>query len=176
MKEKYDNSVYSVDNPYTLRWRFDFDESLMSICNINDDGYDTGNLSEEDRETIELMYGGFRNLKTFVETHVAPLTPECADRLLKDGGAAYIDYVCTGYPNPDGKTYHAVEFWETENNIKTEACSYDSDFDRNGCFVFEECSAFPCHSRTFENGELVYDFRTADGRSLEEEQEEEHER
>ncbi len=90
------NKHYTNDNPYELRWRFDFDDSLLSVCNINGENYDKSNLSNEDKEQIKMDYCYLKTLQDFIKFSGC-LTEKQKQELSLDNNVTYIDYVNLGW-------------------------------------------------------------------------------
>ncbi len=146
---------YTSDDPYRLVWRFDFDESLISVCNINGENYDKNNLSDEDIENIEMDYMYLKNTATFIKD--SGICGNSAKVL--DDGSAYIDFVNEGWPNSDGKTYSYREYLLTEKGNRLDLCAgEDAELSDDGFFTFDDIE-IPCKTRVFEDGVEMYDYR-----------------
>lgn len=149
---------YTKANPYELRWRFDFDNSLITVCNINGDKYDKCNLSDRDKELIEIEYCYLKSLKDFIQSSGC-LTETQRHELAFDNAPSYIDYVNLGWANKDGNTYSSTEYWETSNGVKSFAYEeFDAPLSEEGLFQFG-LYTFPCMTRVIENGIVTMDYR-----------------
>lgn len=152
------NINYTKENPYELRWRFDFDDTLLSVCNINGDYYDINNLSEEDKNLIEMEYEYLKSISHFIKKSGC-LSEEQINILKDDTESKYIDYVNIGWINPDNTTYSFIQKWITQNGI--EAFDYsgeDAPLSKSGLFNFS-IDNFPCYTRCLENGTVYMDYR-----------------
>lgn len=157
--EKYDKETGS--ERYELRWCFDFDPSLLSVCNINGENYNPHCLSEEEKEIIEDNYTYLKDMDHFVK-HSGCLTPEQKADLLVDYTASYVDYVNVGWKNKDKKTYSFVQYWESSNGVVS--FDYDGDdapLSKDGLFQFG-WDTFPCMTKMMEDGIVIIDYRAED--------------
>lgn len=149
---------YTKANPYELRWRFDFDNSLVSVCNINGEDYDKSHLSDEDKEHIEMAYCYLKSLQAFIKSSGC-LTEAQKHELASDDTPSYIDYVNLGWANEDGNTYSFAQYWETSNGVKSFAYEeFDAPLSEEGLFQFG-LYTFPCMTRVIENGIVTMDYR-----------------
>ena len=145
---------YTEENPYKLVWRFDFDETLVSVCNISGYRYDKNNLTEEDLDDIEQEHGYLKNITTFIEQWIVGDGKE-----VLDDGSSYIDYVNEGWPNSDGKTYSGRQYWLTEKGNRLDDCFFDDwELSEDGLFAFDNLE-LPDITRVFEDEVLGYDYR-----------------
>lgn len=138
---------YTKENPYRLRWRWDFDPTLESVLTINGDDPQT----EEERNELKDQYGYLKNVAAFVKAMKLPIN-------LRDG-SRYIDYVNEGWPNPDGLTYSFRQYWRTSKG--TEVFDYEGNnapFSKEGLFQFDD-STYPTLTRVVEDGYGIYDYR-----------------
>jgi hypothetical protein len=157
---------YTKEHPYDLRWRFEFDETLRSVCNINGYQYDPDNLSEMELKKIQKMFGYLRSLKDFLEEGI--LWKDQTTALLKaDPKCTYIDYVYQGWANDDKETFSFKQFWETsdgttalDNEGTNALLSSESLFDFDD-FIHGVCGGdyYFC-TQVLENGKVTTDWKT----------------
>lgn len=154
-------SQFSKDRPYVLRWRFDFDPSLHSVCRINGGKYDPENLSDDDMAKIEEEFGEYKDIKTFCQAWLEKERIEDLKDFLADG-FAWIDYVCVGIPNKTHAKYHGCEYWELpDGHRSSNCCEYDEEFSSDGCFQFCD-DGLPLCTRVFVDGKCTFDYRTGE--------------
>lgn len=142
------NKGYTKENPYRIRWRWDFDPTLESVLTINGDNPKT----EEERNELKDFYEYLKDTRHFVSA--MELSLELNDN------SDYIEYVNEGWPNPDDKTYSFYQYWRTSKG--TEVFDYEGDnapFSEEGLFQFDD-SPYPCLTRVVEDGYSTYDYRT----------------
>jgi len=149
---------YTKENPYVLRWRYDFDKSLISVCNINGGSYDKENLSVEDKEDIEDNFGYLKSLKHFLDT------VDISERMKKElsldnGDPLFLDYVNVAWVNNDGTTFSYKQYWETSNGFVSFDCEENYvPLSNDGLFRF--CNdTLPCITTIIECENLVADYR-----------------
>lgn len=138
---------YTKENPYRLRWRWDFDPTLESVLTINGDDPQT----EEERNELKDRYGYLKCIAAFVKRMKLP-------SVLRDG-SRYIDYVNEGWPNSDGVTYSFRQYWRTSKG--TEVFDYEGNnapLSEEGLFEFTD-DTFPCCTRHVEDDFGEYDWR-----------------
>lgn len=149
---------YTKSHPYRLIWRFDFDESLLSVCNINGDKYDINNLTEEDMEQIQSEFSYLKNIKEFIRDRCL-FTPMQQKMLKEKKDIRYIDYVNEGFPNEDEETYSFIQYWKLSDGKKVFDYSGKAPLSSSGLFTFDNC-CMPCMTRAFvEDESECYDYR-----------------
>jgi hypothetical protein len=152
---------YTKDHPYDLRWRFEFDETLLSVCNIGGNKYDPNNLSEEEKKEIEEEFGYLRSLKDFMERTEFLSESKKAVFSKADPKCTHIDYVNLAWVNPDKKTYSFKQFWETSDGTRI----LDNEGDKcqlseEGLFDFIDDAMNDDYTQIVENGKVATDWKT----------------
>ncbi len=148
---------YTSEQPYRLTWRYDFDETLISVCNINGERRNKDNLSEEDLDDIKNEYEYLKNTDTFIR--YSGLVDSEKGRILNDG-SSYIDYVNEGWPNVDGRTYSYREYLITEKGNRLDLYNgNDAELSEEGLFTFDNFEK-PLITRVLEDNVQIFDYRT----------------
>ena len=164
------NRIYTKQHPFSFVFRFDFDETFLSICNINGEGYDIHNLSDAEKFDIELNYDYLKSFENFLNPKINHtswfygIDIEAFKNKIKSNNHSpkYIDLVNLGYVNPDGQTYSFKQFWRAETGETIDV--YDGEgnnapLSKDGKFNFDD-EDLPMYSRVVENDIVILDYRT----------------
>ncbi len=154
------NRFYTENNPFVMIFRFDFDKTLMSVCNINGEDYDISKLTSEDKDRIACDYEYLKSYKDFIN-HSGIFSQREKEHLLTLQGIIepeYIDWVCEGFPLLDGKSYGFNEYFRLSTGEGFNHYTGTAPFSDDGLFQFDSVD-MPCCTRILENGITTVDYR-----------------
>jgi hypothetical protein len=137
--------------PLELRCRFDFTFDLAEVAMINGDSLDNCEDEDERQELLD-SFKYLLNMSHFVK--------EVEIKNVFDEQSSYIDFVMKGTPETNGDGYFYEEYFEDEFGNKGSCYSaHNCSWNEDGSYQMEEPMNLPCHTRTLENGIVIYDWR-----------------
>lgn len=94
---------YTEEYPFESIWRYDFTDDIYTLSGINIDEF-----CQEDYEDLK-EHNPYKNYDSFREY----LNIKENVEIINKDNLKYIEFVCSGYPNDDFKTYNGVIFYRT---------------------------------------------------------------
>ena len=138
--------------PLEIRYRFDFTSDLREVVMINGDNIEECE-NEDERQDLLSSFQYLLDIKHFIEFN-------SLDNVYNEQ-TLYIDFVMKGTPENSEGYFYEEYFEDSFGNKGNYYSCHNCLWSDKGLYQMEEFH-LPCHTRTLENGEVIYDWRNPD--------------